>query len=184
MKLKSTCALTIAGVLGMAQGANAGTVIDIYGGTVVGMGGQTIHVENGDFSKDKNYSTQTFGAVFGVDIPLLRAEAEYNYINADNLSMNLAAVNGYVKMPTPLIKPYIGAGVGIVFNADDKKLNTDIDSTAAYQAMLGATLDLPILPVKFDAELRGLYIPNIVDMHGISADVYNYDVRVKLRYVF
>ena len=50
--------------------------------------------------------------------------------------------------------------------------------------MFGATFDFPVLPVKFDVELHGLYIPKFNDFYGIKYDSLSYDIRLKARYVF
>lgn len=179
MKLKTTGLLTLVSVLGFAANANAGAVMDIYAGATVGSGGITLY--NSD-EKVSDTST-SYGAVFGMDIPLLRAEVEYNHVGNSDVDMDLAMVNAYLKMPSTVIKPYLGVGIGSVFNGE--YYNTvDIEATAAYQGMLGITFDMPALPVKFDIEGRALYVPNFIEVFGQEPDMFNYDFRLKLRYVF
>jgi dienelactone hydrolase len=57
------------------------------------------------------------------------------------------------------------------------------DSTIAYQGMLGATFNIPALPFKIDVEGRALIAPDVYeDLHDSTA--FQYDARVKLRYIF
>ena len=60
----------------------------------------------------------------------------------------------------------------------------DIDSVAAYQAMLGVTFDIPVLPIDVDVEGRVLYAADIYDYNGLKPDFLQYEARLKLRYVF
>ena len=93
----------------------------------------------------------------------------------------------YVKVPIPVVKPYIGAGVGYMFDSKyepAKDLSVDIDDTMAYQGMLGITLDLPIIPFDIDVEGRALYVPDMIEVAGKESDYVQYEGRVKLRYVF
>lgn len=181
MKLKTTGLLTLASVLGFAANANAGAVMDIYAGGTFGSGGMTVAT-----GSDKVSDTSTsYGAVFGIDIPVLRAEVEYNHVGNSDIDMNLGMLNAYLKMPSTVIKPYLGVGIGSVFSGTfGDKYTVDISSKAAYQGMLGITFDIPALPVKIDAEGRALYVPNIIEVYGQKPDMVNYDFRLKLRYVF
>ncbi|MDR0741789.1 MAG: outer membrane beta-barrel protein [Rickettsiales bacterium] len=179
MKLKTSGLLTLATIMGFSANANAGAVIDIYAGATMGAGGATL------FMNDDNYtdSGQSFGALAGIDIPLFRFEAEYNYLNDSDTKLNIGMLNAYFKMPSTVIKPYLGLGLGTVFggNAGD----FDIDARAAYQGMLGITFDMPVLPVKFDAEARALYAPNLfTTAANAKPDLLHYDLRLKARYVF
>ena len=179
MKLKTTGLLTLVSVLGFAANANAGVVMDMYAGATIGAGGLTVMSDGSNFSD----SASSFGAMFGIDIPVLRAEVEYNHLSNSDLKMDLAMVNGYLKMPSTVIKPYIGVGVGSVFNG--KIENTvDISSAPAYQGMVGVTFDIPAAPIKIDAEGRVLYVPDFIEFYSIESDLLNYDFRIKLRYVF
>jgi hypothetical protein len=179
MKLKTTSLLTLVSVMGFAANANAGAVMDLYAGGTVGAGGLTVF-NGGEKVTD---SSSSYGLVFGMDIPVLRFEGEYNYLSNPDVKLNLGMVNAYLKMPSTVIHPYIGVGIGSVFNG--KYANTmDISGKAAYQGMVGITFDMPALPIKIDAEARALYVPNIFEFMNATPDLFNYDFRLKLRYVF
>ena len=101
-------------------------------------------------------------------------------------------LNLYAKMPSTVILPYIGAGIGMAFGGKQEitengvKTKYSIDSTAAYQAMLGATIDILKLPIKFDVEGRVLYAPDIykIEATNTTPDMLQYGVRAKVRYIF
>lgn len=186
MKINSISLISLATIL-TATSANAGAVADFYIGGMAGAGGETVFMD-----KNKTDSSTIFGAVAGVDIPMFRFEGEYSHLNSDAISANTAMFNMYVKIPSTLILPYIGAGIGSVFSGDHTvktdgvKTTYDIKSTAAYQGMLGATIDLPALPVKFDVEGHVLYSPNIYEnpVTFDTPDLLQYNVRAKLRVIF
>jgi hypothetical protein len=188
MKINSLSIISVLSVLTCATVANAGVVADFYVGGMVGAGGQTL------FTKDEHTSSASklLGAIAGVDIPVFRIEAEYNYIDSSDLNTNSGMLNAYFKVPSTLIQPYIGGGIGMVFSGDQTvstdglKTKFDIDSTAAYQAMLGATIDILAVPLKFDVEGRVLYAPDIykIEETNITPDLMEYNVRVKMRYIF
>ena len=52
--------------------------------------------------------------------------------------------------------------------------------------MLGATIDVLAIPLKFDVEGRVLYAPDIYEIPGThtSPDMLQYNVRVKARFIF
>lgn len=87
-------------------------------------------------------------------------------------------------MPTALVQPYLGAGIGMIFDGDVDNTNIKIDDKMAYQAMLGLTFDIPVLPFKIDAEARALYANNIYTVGDIKPDMLHYDARLKIRYIF
>lgn len=147
MKLKSAGFIAAATIMCTAANANANMLFDVYAGATAGLGGQTVFVD-GDHVDD---SAQSYGAVVGLDIPVFRFELEYDYLTAPDVDMHLGMINAYAKMPLPMVKPYLGAGVGNVFSG---KINNgpDVDNTIAYQAMLGLTFALPVLPFNIDAE--------------------------------
>ena len=93
MRLKTAGLLTLATLLGGATNANAAMLYDIYAGLTLGAGGQTI------FAGDDNNSTSAaaYGAVIGMDIPLVRIELEYNYLNASESHMHVGMINAYSK---------------------------------------------------------------------------------------
>lgn len=179
MKLKSVALMTALGIIATTSAANANLLFDPYIGATAGVGGATLFADH----DNKSYVAQSYGAVAGLDLPLLRIEAEYNYLNDDVIKAQLGMVNGYLKMPTPMFQPYIGAGVGAVMDGDIDN-GPDIEKTAAYQGMLGLTFNIPVLPFKIDGEARALYAPKIAKLPGDDIDLLHYDVRVKLRFIF
>ena len=153
-------------------------------GANASLGGAMVYSSNNRF----NNHSQSYGAVFGMDFPVVRFEAEYNYVDSEHLDMSLAMGNAYVKLPgLVVVNPYIGVGVGVMFDASaDSKYYPDIklDTAIAYQGMLGATLNIPALPFKIDIEGRALFVPEIYSKNNIDVDGLQYDARIKLRYVF
>ena len=188
MKINSLSLLSVVSVLTLASNANAGTWTDFYIGGMVGVGGQTMFAEH----KNETNSSQMFGGVVGMDLPVFRIEGEYDYFNSTDFDTNAAMLNLYAKMPSTVILPYIGAGIGAVFGGKQTftengvKTEYSIDSTAAYQAMLGATIDILKLPIKFDIEGRVLYAPDIykIEATNTTPDMLQYGVRAKVRYIF
>ncbi len=182
MKLNSK--IFIAGVLAttVAGAASANPVMDVYAGGMAGVGGTTVLWDGGH----KNEAAKSFGAFVGIDIPLLRIEAEYNHLDNDLISTNDAMLNAYFKMLSTMIHPYFGVGVGSVFggHADYATVKYDIKSTVAYQGMLGLTFDILAMPIKFDIEGRVLYAPDFIKVDNEKPDMLQYDARLKLRYVF
>ena len=179
MKLKYFGAITAASVLLSGAAANAGVLFDPYFGVTVAVGGATVFANDIDAS----HSAQSYGAVVGIDIPVFRFELEYDYMHADSIKMHLGMINAYAKMPLPAVKPYIGIGIGNIFSGEDAGF-IDIDSVAAYQAMLGVTFDIPVLPIDVDIEGRALYAADIYDYMGLKPDFLQYEARLKIRYVF
>lgn len=179
MKLKYFGAITAASVLLSGAAANAGALFDPYLGVTVAVGGATVFANDIDVS----HSAQSYGAVVGIDIPVFRFELEYDYMHADSIKMHLGMINAYAKMPLPAVKPYIGIGIGNIFSGEDTGF-IDIDSVAAYQAMLGVTFDIPVLPIDVDIEGRALYAADIYDYMGLKPDFLQYEARLKIRYVF
>ena len=185
MKLNSKIFLT--GILGATfmASANANPIVDAYIGGMFGAGGSTIY--NGNH---KNTGAESFGAVVGLDIPLLRIEAEYNHLTSDYVSANDAMLNAYFKMLSTMIHPYIGVGVGSVFGGHMTQTDVryDVKSTVAYQGMVGLTFDILALPIKFDVEGRALYAQNFAEIKTTTGvdkpDLLQYDARLKLRYIF
>ncbi len=178
MKLKSIGILTAFSALFTAANANAIPLIDPYIGATIGFGGVTAYANH----DDRGYSAQSYGAVIGLDVPIVRMEVAYDFLNSELGKFQVGMINAYLKMPTPMVSPYLGAGVGTIFDGDIAGF--DIDKSTAYQAMLGLTFNLPVLPFKIDTEARVLYAHDIVDLGGIEPDILHYDLRAKLRYVF
>ena len=118
---------------------------------------------------------------------MFRIELEYNYLDAEKITTNIGMVNAYFKIPTPIIKPYIGGGIGATFDGKYKPKHLaqiDTKDTIAYQGMLGITLNIPVLPFNIDVEGRVLYVPDMIKITNTDTDLLQYDGRVKLRYVF
>jgi len=180
MKLKTS--IILCSIIATASApAIANPVWDLYVGATIGAGAQTLFNED----HDKTNSAQSFGAMFGIDLPVFRVEAEYNYLTEHDFHANLAMVNAYFKMTSTVVKPYMGLGVGAMFNAkNDKYDDMDLDTSAAYQGMLGVTLGVPTLPFKFDIEGRAVYIPDVAKDGDNHPDLLHYDARIKIRYVF
>ncbi len=180
MKLKSAGVVATL-IMAGATNANANILFDIYAGATIGMGAETMFAGH----DNDTAAAQAYGAVVGLDIPFVRGELEYNYLDGKDIDMHLGMVNVYAKMPTPIVQPYIGAGVGTIFDGKIKDAhNIDIDADMAYQAMVGVTFNLPIMPLKIDAEARALYIQDVYKIEGATPDMLHYDARVKLRYIF
>lgn len=179
MKLKTAIGLA-AVIITTTSAANANLLFDIYAGGTVGVGAATMFAD----SHAHTDSAQAYGAVLGIDIPLVRIEGEYNYLNHKEMNMNVAMLNAYLKMPTAFVQPYLGAGVGMIFDGDVDNTNIKIDDKMAYQGMLGLTFDIPVLPFKIDAEARALYANDIYKAGNVKPDMLHYDARLKIRYIF
>lgn len=188
MKINSISLISVISILTCISAANAGVIADFYVGGMVGAGGQTMFAEH----KNETDASSVFGGVIGMDLPIFRIEGEYDYFNSQKLDTNAAMVNLYAKIPSTVILPYIGGGFGMIFGGDytetvnNVKIKYDVESTAAYQAMLGATIDVLKMPLKFDIEGRALYAPDIFTVPGsqTSPDMLQYNVRVKARFIF
>ncbi len=178
MKLKYIGVLTIISILFTGAKANAGMLFDLYAGATIGAGAATMFFDE----EDETHSAQSYGAVIGIDIPVLRFELEYDYLQPNNANLHLGMINAYAKLPTPIINPYIGAGIGNVFGG--KVGDIDVDSIMTYQGMLGATFDIPVLPLKIDAEGRVLYTQDLYKFENEKPDLLQYELRLKLRYIF
>ena len=185
MKLNYKSILTAATLMIAASNANAGMIMDWYAGGTAGYGSMSMIIDNNGNDHTSDHSAQSYGAVFGVDLPVVRFEAEYDYLTSDRVDMQTLMGNAYVKLPgLVVVNPYIGVGVGVMFDAKTNYYPVDLDSSIAYQGMLGATLNIPALPFKIDVEGRALFVPEVYSKNGIEVDAMQYDARVKLRYVF
>ena len=127
MKLKTSIILSTT-AMALSTPVFANPVWDLYAGATVGAGAQTVFADDHDATN----AAQSFGAMFGVDIPAFRIEAEYNYLNETDTYAHLALVNAYFKMPSTVIKPYLGLGVGIMMNGKNEKYDVKFDTTPAY----------------------------------------------------
>ena len=179
MKLKTSIILSSL-VVATAMPAVADSVWDMYIGASIGTGARTIFQPGAD----DTHSAQSLGGVFGIDVPYIRAELEYNYLREYDSRANIGMFNAYFKIPLVIVKPYVGLGFGMLFDGRDSKQNIDFDTALAYQAMIGVTLDVPKLPFKFDIEARSLYAPDVYKYNGATPDMLQYEARIKLRYLF
>ena len=179
MKLKSIAIFSTIIMAGAGSANAANMLVDPYVGAMAGFGGYTVFHGHDDHASQ---SSQIYGAVAGIDIPLFRIEAEYDYLNADDFNTNLAMVNAYIKAPSFVLKPYLGVGAGMAFSG--KFHHVDTENNAAFQAMVGVTFDMPVLPIKLDVEGRALYSNDIVKIDNTKFDLLQYDARAKLRFVF
>ena len=180
MKLKTSIFLCSLAAAGVFDSARADFLWDMYAGFSMGIGAQTVFQPG----NDDTHSAQSFGALFGVDIPFVRAELEYDYLHEYDSRANLGMFNAYFKIPMTIVKPYVGGGFGMLFAGRDSARDIHFDTSLAYQAMLGLTVDVPKLPFKFDIEGRALYVPDICTRDGGTPDLLHYEARIKLRYVF
>ena len=187
MKLNYASFLTAGLLMVTGANANAGVAFDLYTGLTAGLGGQRFTVDD----HHKSDSAKSFGVVAGVDIPFVRLEAEYNYMDGKNANIQIGALNAYVKMSgLTIITPYVGGGIGMIWKVDVDKdflpFNYDETNKAVFQGMLGTTFDIPALPFKIDIEGRVMYAPKLIEIATLNetASGTHYDARVKLRYVF
>lgn len=180
MKLKTAVLFIFASAMLTGTNANANLLFDVYAGLSIGAGGISTFADG----TDTNASSQSNGAVLGIDIPVLRFEAEYNYLNNKDVKLHIGMINAYAKMSLPVVKPYLGVGIGSVFDGKIGDTGIKVESVVAYQAMLGITFDIPVLPIDVDVEARALYAADLYNISEVSPDIVYYDLRLKLRYTF
>ena len=182
MKLNYKSVLTAATLMvACAANANANMIWDIYAGGSLGLGGMAMYSDE----HEDDWSARSYSAALGISLPVVRFEAEYNYMTSDRLDMQALMGNAYVKLPgLVVVNPYIGVGVGIMFDASTDYYPVKLDSAIAYQGMLGATFNIPTLPFKIDIEGRALFAPELYSKDKIEVDGIQYDARIKLRYIF
>jgi opacity protein-like surface antigen len=172
-----------------ASSAYAGVAIDFYAGAEGSFGRSIAYVPETAFtgpSYDIKKSANGYGAFLGIDIPLVRVEAEYNYVKSNDIDLHIGMLNGYFKfLPTPIMKPYVGAGVGTVFGGS---VGDDVDASTspAFQGMVGVQFDVPAAPIFIDVEGRVLYANGIYEIPTTDKEIgfLQYDLRAKLRYMF
>jgi len=179
MNLKTLLPTTILSI-GLLSTANAGWVVSPYAGVSAGVGRETVY--SGDTSA--TVKSNSYGAMLGLDLPIISVEGEYNYLDTKGMEANAAMVNLYLKIPSVIVKPYIGGGFGTLFGIKDTETNASLGSAAAYQGMVGATIDILKLPIKPMIEARVLYAPDIADYGFAKPDLLVYDVRLKIKYAF
>ena len=173
-------AFLIAGamIISTPKAAEAGLTLSLKGGVVM--------FENGgagdglDFELD--YEAGYAAAIaLGYDLPVLPLKFEVEYLyqtaNIDEISnppagftalstfsgdatVHALMANAYVNLPIPLLKPYIGVGVGGAnvnyssISTDSLQLFDESSTLFAYQAMVGILFSVPILPLELMAEYR------------------------------
>ncbi|MCT4552308.1 MAG: porin family protein [Alphaproteobacteria bacterium] len=169
--------------------ANAGLLGEFYlGGSI-----HSADTDNNDKS-DSGYSV-----AFGWELPIpvldIRAEIEYNKMGdaKDNNDVEYESImaNAYIDIPfpTPLLSPYVGAGVGKITDGTvnvggpvgDVELEED---GIGYQYMVGLDINIPATPFYTSLEYRKIVNPFTVE-GGIGEDDLEQDVvSLKARYVF
>ena len=183
---KILCALSFAL---SAAAANAGP-LDFYVGGVGGVGNGVMITPRHSAIDHAAHPAHSFGAVAGIDIPVFRVEAEYNYMTTDAVNLHAAMINGYVKfLPTPIVKPYVGLGIGKVV-AGELDGGDKVKKSGAGQGMLGLQFGVPTLPLFIDLEGRifgankiwATTVPLSSDEKSVG--FLQYDIRAKLRYIF
>lgn len=164
-------------------GANA-SMVDFYVGATGGVGSQRYMV-NGAMSsyvEDFSKSAKSYGAVIGMDVPIVRVEAEYNRLDTEILETNLAMANVLFKiLPMPIVTPYLGVGAGMQFGGTFTETDVDANENWAAQGMFGLTFAIPATGMKIDAEARAVYMPDVFEEY---LDAVHYEGRVKIRYQF
>jgi len=182
--MKKVLYLSAVAMLAMSA-ANAG-LVDIYVGAT-GSAGESLTIMPEGFGASKMQSdANSFGAVIGADIPLVRVEAEYNYMTAKDISLSALMINGYLKAPFPLVKPYVGLGAGSTLGG--KVRDDDAKTSSAFQGMAGVQVEIPATSIFLDIEGRVFYATKISELSLVVEDkdigFLQYDVRMKLRYAF
>lgn len=178
MNLKKSIAPALLSLM-FFGGANA-SIIDLYIGATGGVGEQRYMVDGP--MADYTESAKSYGAVIGIDVPVIRLEAEYNRMDTDLLKTNLAMANILFKIiPMPILTPYIGVGGGMQYGGTFKETNIDVNENWAAQGMVGLTFAIPATSMNIDAEGRAVYMP---DVSEDNLDALHYEGRLKLRYQF
>ena len=164
-----------------------------YIGASVGSSKTKVSVED----KINMQSKTAFTVSTGMEIPLplipIRAEVEYLQLNSDKDGADLktygVGANAYVGLPLlPIIKPYVGMGLGYLkqdlkmpadFDDDDiyeSKVKTKSDWTVVPQYMIGLDVSLPIIPVAGGVEYR--YIDS--KFKGFNDTEENFNAKSKI----
>lgn len=142
-----------------------------YIGASVGSSKTKVRVDDMNIKGDEKTA---FSVYSGMEIPLplipIRAEIEYLHLKSDKDGSDAttygASANAYVGLPLlPIIKPYVGMGLGYMQQElkmpiveDDGsisgKLKDKSDWTVVPQYMIGLDVSLPIIPVAGGVEYR------------------------------
>lgn len=153
-----------------------------------GVGTSKTKIDGESVDKDNALTVSTG---FKIPLPLIpiRAEVEYLQFNSEEDGLDEAktygmAANAYVGLPLiPLIKPYVGMGLGYM----QQKLkgagfSDKSDWTVVPQYMIGLDLDLPLIPVAGGVEYR--YIDTTFDNDSGEYDSKIHTFLVKGRFYF
>jgi opacity protein-like surface antigen len=161
----------------------------------------------------------TYHAALGYEIPIMpfRLEAEYSTGSADydkvtftgnildflgddsKVFSNVSGLEGsytaymanaYGMIPgIPVVKPYIGVGLGMVTaEVDDMTSDTadaEMESSFGWQAMIGVEIQPPVLPFGISAEYR--YLSTDGDVKDDPNQTIELDIQsfiAKLRFIF
>jgi hypothetical protein len=179
----------LAGILTISA-ARAG-MLDFYAGATAATGYGAVYLPGSLPNADKNLfgDAQAYGVAVGLDIPVFRIEGEYDYLASKHVGLHALLANIYWKLlPTPIVKPYLGLGLGMVAGGTVKLPSGSMgaQSSPALQGMLGLQVAIPLSSLFADIELRLLYADDIYTYSGTdwSVGYLQSDVRAKLRYAF
>ena len=95
MKINSISLISLVSTLTLASAANAGVVADFYVGGMAGVGGQTMFADH----KNETDASGVFGGIVGMDLPVFRVEAEYDYFTASDFNYD----NEIKKLRLPIL---------------------------------------------------------------------------------
>jgi hypothetical protein len=159
------------GITGLGIGIHGGMIQDYTYGNL-----NSIPAE----SKDWLENMPTIGAHLKIGtLPIIDAEVSMDYawkkkeivldetIKAD-FSIHDLSFNGtvkYILLPIPVVKPYIGAGVGLhrlVYGISNDAYSIyipDDQNQLGWHVVGGAVLSLPVFPIDFFVEARYTNIP-------------------------
>ena len=153
-----------------------------------GVGTSKTKIDGESVDKDNALTVSTG---FKIPLPLIpiRAEVEYLQFNSEEDGLGEAktygmAANAYVGLPLiPLIKPYVGMGLGYMQQKlKDAGFSDKSDWTVVPQYMIGLDLDLPLIPVAGGVEYR--YIDTTFDNDFGEYDSKIHTFLVKGRFYF
>ncbi|MDR0449555.1 MAG: porin family protein [Rickettsiales bacterium] len=179
--MKKLSAFMLAAAISVPFASASAGVVDPYAGI-------SVAGANAYFSGGLDNSPYTaLGVQAGIKVPFVRGELEYNRMFHKDLSMGLGAVNLYLEpFPfIPVVSPYVGIGFGRVFDA--KVDGVTLNSVGLFQSMLGLGVSIPKFPVRFDAELRGIFAGDMnpkTDTFDKTAVMGAFELRLKASYVF
>ncbi len=187
MKNKILATGLMACAIGIYATPSKALIFDPYVGGGIGIG-QTSLFDIGDGFDSELNSTMTYSGFIGAEILIFRAELEYDYIKSSMTELQTVMANAYISMPTPVIKPYFGLGLGVITDGKvGENLNYNVDTNKSlYQIMAGLAFDLPAVPFVFDVEARikgsnNMYYSSLTNDYP---NLYQMELRGKVRYMF